>query len=58
VVEALVRFDERRSRPYSIDRAGGDEVRAGLLRIRKREAAADRAPRAPAFGTIGCEPIG
>ena len=59
VVEALVRLDERRSRPRSVERAGGDEVRARLARVLERQAAPDRPHRLPrARGLIGCDPIG
>ena len=41
VVEALVRLDDGRSRPRRVERAGGEEVRAGLPRVGEREAASD-----------------
>ena len=41
VVEALVRLDRGRSRPRRVERAGGEEVRAGLTGVVEREAAAD-----------------
>src|SRR6266516_6774550 len=45
VVEALVRLGIRRSRSRRRKRTGGEEVRAGLLRVRERETAADWAGR-------------
>ena len=41
VIEALVTFDDRRSGLRRVERARGDEVRAGLLGVGEREAAAD-----------------
>ena len=52
VVEALVRFDEGRSRSCSVERVRGDEGRAGFLRVVERETAPDGS-RGPGVGSRG-----
>src|SRR5262249_51175904 len=45
VIEALVRFRDGRSSPRRVERASGEEIRAGLSGISERETASNQTPQ-------------